>query len=142
MKYDVIQNADGNTSIVSTWVDNLSGAKNAFWNQCRLLNADPNTTKAVIGIFNEELNIVEDKKETIDKTVPAPVIYTVAFNSHGGSEVESQEIPYGGTVTIPEDPTRVGYVFTGWELNGYVYNFDGPVYENMVLVATWEKEEE
>lgn len=141
MKYDVIQNADGNTSIVSTWVDNLNGAKQAFCRTSANLYADPETIKATVAIFDEELNIVDNMKQFIDKTVPTPVIYTVAFNPHGGSEVESQEIPYGGTVTIPEDPTRVGYVFTGWELNGYIYNFDGPVYENMVLVATWEKEE-
>lgn len=141
MKYDVIQNADGNTSIVSTWVDNLNGAKQAFCRTSANLYADPETIKATVAIFDEQLNIVDNMKQFIDKTVPAPVIYTVAFNSHGGSEVESQEIPYGGTVTIPEDPVREGYSFTGWELNGYLYNFDGPVYENMVLVATWEKEE-
>lgn len=137
MKYDVIQNADGDTTIVSTWVDNLNSAKSAFHNQCRNLYNDPETTKAVVGIFDEELNLVDDKKEYINK---ASKYYTIIFNSHGGSEVETQYVLPGEFVTRPDDPTRSGYLFLGWEIDGYAYGFNSPTFKDMILVAAWEKE--
>jgi hypothetical protein len=41
--------------------------------------------------------------------------YTVTFDSRGGSEVESQDVEAGGTVTLPLDPASVdNNVFGGW----------------------------
>ena len=54
---------------------------------------------------------------TSDHTLVAhwePKIYTLTFNSNGGSAVESRSIAYGepyGTLPIP---TRQGYYFEGW----------------------------
>ena len=39
---------------------------------------------------------------------------TIEFESNGGSEVASQEVPGGTKATKPEDPTRLGYTFAGW----------------------------
>jgi uncharacterized repeat protein (TIGR02543 family) len=41
-------------------------------------------------------------------------MYTVTFNSQGGSSVSFQEIGYGSLVSEPSDPTRTGYTFNGW----------------------------
>ena len=140
MKYNIIQNADGNTSIVSEW-SNINSAKQNFHNQCRILYADPDTTKAIVGLFDEQLNIVDEKKEWIDKSVPTVPVYTVLFNLHGGEgSIPSQSVEQGQKVTQPTDPIREGYTFTGWELDGYAYDFDSLAYKDMTLVATWEKE--
>lgn len=44
----------------------------------------------------------------------AVVPQSVAFNSNGGSEVATQYVKSGGTVSVPSDPTKSGFVFGGW----------------------------
>jgi len=41
-------------------------------------------------------------------------VYTVTFNSQGGSAVSGQEVMEGYPVTEPATPTRTGYSFSGW----------------------------
>ena len=50
---------------------------------------------------------------------PAPTptpnpIYTVTFDSQGGSAVNSQTVARGGKVIEPTAPTKTGYTFGGW----------------------------
>lgn len=40
--------------------------------------------------------------------------YTIIFDSAGGSVVNSITQDYGTEITLPPDPTREGYTFTGW----------------------------
>jgi|GEM_PF-4437109 Listeria/Bacterioides repeat len=40
--------------------------------------------------------------------------YTVAFNSNGGSNVNSQIVAFGNPITQPPAPTKTGYTFAGW----------------------------
>jgi len=52
---------------------------------------------------------------TQKEDAPPPVpIYTVTFNSNGGSAVASQTVNEGDDATKPADPTQTGYVFAGW----------------------------
>ncbi len=67
--------------------------------------------------------------------------YLVEFDSNGGTKVQSQNVEKGGKVTKPEDPTKEGYSFARWELDGEKYDFDLEVTEDMVLVAKWNKKE-
>lgn len=67
MKYDVIQNANGITTVVSSWDDNKNGAFQAFHNQCRLLYSDAETTKATVKVMDENLDVVDGKIEYINK---------------------------------------------------------------------------
>ncbi len=41
--------------------------------------------------------------------------YSISFNPNGGSIVESITEDYGTTITQPDDPTREGYTFMGWD---------------------------
>ena len=53
---------------------------------------------------------------TGDRTLYAawtPVNSTVTFDSQGGSAVSSQTVGYGGLVTEPTDPTRIGDLHAG-----------------------------
>ena len=65
--------------------------------------------------------------------------HTVTFDSNGGSALDSQEVNYNEIATRPTDPTRGGYQFKGWLLNGSPYNFDTPITGNITLTAVWEK---
>ncbi|MBE7064382.1 MAG: hypothetical protein E7384_00995 [Ruminococcaceae bacterium] len=64
--------------------------------------------------------------------------YTVTFDSAGGSAVTAQTIEEGQKVTKPADPTKSGFNFKGWTLNGSAYNFNTAVNGDITLVATWE----
>nr|HPR40477.1 InlB B-repeat-containing protein [Oscillospiraceae bacterium] len=67
-------------------------------------------------------------------------VYTITFNSNGGSIVKSQSIPYGGNVKDPDDPVRDGYTFGGWYLDaGFTqkYDFTSAIGANVTLYAKW-----
>ena len=67
--------------------------------------------------------------------------YTVTFDTQGGTPVASQTVAENGTVARPSDPTRDGYTFKGWTLDGQPYDFDTPVAGNLTLTAVWEENE-
>ena len=67
--------------------------------------------------------------------------YTVTFDSNGGSAVTAQSIEAGQKATKPADPTKDGYDFKGWTLNGSAYDFNSAVNGNITLVATWEQQQ-
>ncbi|MBQ3150920.1 MAG: InlB B-repeat-containing protein [Clostridia bacterium] len=46
----------------------------------------------------------------------------------------------GSVLAAPENPTRKGYVFTGWTYNGEPYTFTTVPAQNITLVASWETE--
>ena len=50
---------------------------------------------------------------------------TVTFNTNGGSEVAPITQNIGSAVTAPEAPTKAGYVFDDWYLDGEVFELDG-----------------
>ena len=42
--------------------------------------------------------------------------------------------------TKPANPTRSGYYFSHWKLNGVPFNFNTPINSDITLVAHWETE--
>ena len=82
--------------------------------------------------FNFETPITED----ITLLATYEDVYSVYFDSNGGSKVASGTIK-GGKVAKPEDPTRKGYKFLGWYLEDKAYDFSSEVKDNMTLKAKW-----
>ena len=66
--------------------------------------------------------------------------YTVTFDSDGGSAVDSQTVRKGNTASEPAEPTKDGFVFYGWFLDGVLYDFNTAVRENLTLTAMWGEE--
>lgn len=60
-------------------------------------------------------------------------IYTVTFNSQGGSTVESQEIEEDSLAIQPAPPTKKGYTFNKW-----AFDFFTPITKNIEITAEWD----
>ena len=65
--------------------------------------------------------------------------YTVSFDLNGGSgDVPDQQVMRGNKVSKPEVPTRAGYDFLGWFVDGEQWSFVGHVVtEDMTITAEW-----
>lgn len=79
---------------------------------------------------------------TADLTVDARWVknmYTVSFDSNGGSGVQSQQVAYEDAASQPDNPTLEGHTFQGWTLDGDPYDFTTPVTSNITLKALWKR---
>lgn len=68
-------------------------------------------------------------------------VWTVTFNTNGGTPEPESQIRANLPATKPDDPTRSGYVFAGWytdEACTAAYDFTKPVTDNITLYAKWE----
>ena len=75
-----------------------------------------------------------------DEASPAPELFTVTFDSNGGSAVASQQVERGKCAQQPKDPVKDGYEFVNWNLNGKAYDFVAPVTKSITLKAVWKAE--
>ena len=64
-------------------------------------------------------------------------VYTVTFNSDGGTPVPPQVRPRGAAAVKPADPTKPGLDFGGWYIGENAYDFTQPVTANLTLTAKW-----
>ena len=85
--------------------------------------------------------ITGDITLTASWTEKAPTLFTVAFNTGGASNIPSQKVKEGDKAARPTDPKRTGYTFTGWQLNGKDYDWNIPITTDIILTATWQKNE-
>ena len=60
--------------------------------------------------------------------------YTITFDTNGGSEIAPITQDYGTEITVPDNPTRKGYTFKGWDKE---IPETMPA-ENMTVKAQWE----
>lgn len=68
------------------------------------------------------------------------LMWTVTFDSQGGSAVAAKKVENGKTVAKPTDPTRSEYSFDGWfeEKDAITpFNFSTPITSNWTLYAGW-----
>lgn len=125
---------DGETVKISTSTDSTSIAienGSLVLSEGAIVTLVDGTTQEVTG---EGMVIIPD------------VIFTITFNTTGGSEVSSVQLRKGEYVTEPEDPTLTGYLFEGWysdELNTTLWDFEADVVsEDVTLYAGWKEWEE
>ncbi len=87
------------------------------------------------------INVLAEEEITPPEEVETPEVttYTVTFDSDGGSSIESQTIEEGKTVARPSNPTKEGYTFKEWQLDGKTYTFLETVTANITLKAVWEE---
>ena len=72
------------------------------------------------------------------RTIQSTGFVTVTFDSG----VSPQTIRQGKCAVEPEAPTKPGYVFKGWYLDGKKFDFTTPVMSDITLTAQWELKEQ
>ena len=85
----------------------------------------------------------DDKADEIPATMPAENVtatalwkinqYTITFDTNGGSKVAAITADYAEAVTVPENPTKEGHTFAGWDKE---IPATMPA-ENMTITAKW-----
>lgn len=119
--YDFSSSVENEFELVASWEKNKEVTTKSS-------NKSTTTTKK-IPTTNKQTTTTTKQKQN----------YTVTFNSNGGSSVASQIVVEGNNVVKPSDPTREGYKFNGWTLNGNIYNFSNSITGNITLVASWSQ---
>jgi len=69
------------------------------------------------------------------------IMYTVSFNTNGGSMIPNIEVGMYEKVLQPTDPARPGYTFADWYTDqslSYIFDFDSLIINNITLYAKWE----
>ena len=69
-------------------------------------------------------------------------VYTVTFNTLGGSSVASETVEYGSKVNVPTPPTYEGYRFMGWSSSQdevVEVDFEKAITGNVQYFAVWNK---
>lgn len=78
----------------------------------------------------------------VPKHINVNTIYDIHFDSNGGSLVPSQSITAGNSIVMPENPTKEGYIFTGWyrdkECKNHFESYDY-IFSDLTLYACWNK---
>ena len=79
------------------------------------------------------------QSETVQKK------HKITFDTMGGGSIDALKVADGATWSLPEAPTREGYVFKGWFTNvnctaDSAYTETAPITQNLTLFAKWEKQ--
>lgn len=130
--FTVTFNADGGSEVAAQTVeDGKSAAK----------PEDPTKEGFDLeGWFNGESLYDFSAAVTSDLTLTAKwniKTFTVTFDTDGGSEVGSQVVEYGKSVTAPEKPSKDGFFFMGWYVGENLYDFSQPVSNDLTIKALW-----
>ena len=73
--------------------------------------------------------------------VPEQVVYTVTFDTDGGSEISAKSVNADEAVAQPDSPTKTGFVFDGWYTDSQLttaWDFETKVTQNITLYAKWK----
>lgn len=68
-------------------------------------------------------------------------LFTVSFNTDGGSEIPAQTVLEYTKAELPEDPVKEGYVFLGWkdeDGNSFVFDYE-VIFGDTILTAEWNE---
>ena len=66
-------------------------------------------------------------------------MHTVTFDTQDGTKIDPVMVRCGNPVAQPITPSKAGYYFSGWFLNGSKYNFSTPVTSDITITAEFTK---
>lgn len=101
---------------------------------------EEDTTTTTTTTTTTKTTTTTTKKTTTKKvtTTKKEEVYTVAFNSNGGSTVATQQVK-ANEKAKNITPTRAGYKFVGWYYHGSKFDFNTKINKDYILVAKWTK---
>ena len=67
--------------------------------------------------------------------------YVIKFDSNGGTNIDNQLVNHNDKIIKPTNPTKEGYKFIEWTLEGKTYDFDNLITSDITLVAEWKEVE-
>ena len=70
-------------------------------------------------------------------TIKEGAYRNIVFDTDGGSFVDTQKMLKGQKPTVPDNPTKTGYVFAGWLKDGVPYNVNSPLLWHVTVKANW-----
>ena len=139
VKYEVTFNANGGDGVMApvtlTSGESYNLPDNAF-------TAPENATFKAWEIDGKEYAPGDILTVSADTEVKAVWrnLYTVSFDSVGGSQVDPQTVEDGSAVGKPSDPTKGGYSFDAWYSDANytaLYDFSSLVNHDFMLYAKW-----
>ncbi|MDO5095398.1 MAG: InlB B-repeat-containing protein [Peptostreptococcaceae bacterium] len=91
-------------------------------------------------VIKYELNVVPFVNNSDEGSNPdlSQNKYRVTFDSNGGSEVSEQLVEHDKQAVQPDSPSKEGYKFIGWELDGKLFDFGMKITKDIQLKAVWE----
>lgn len=138
---------EGTWNLLNADIDWMLEIVNDIWENRGNIVETPTTDQPITTYFIDKdvfnCNMLPNGKrsiayitEPIDTTTDT--MYKVNFAGMGATSTPaSQMVQSGGLAQKPADPTRYGYLFSGWQLNGSNYDFTMPVTADITLAATW-----
>ena len=66
-------------------------------------------------------------------------MHTVTFDTQGGTKIDPVMVRCGNPVAQPITPSKAGYYFSGWFLNGSKYDFSTSVTSDITITAKFTK---
>ena len=134
---DIASISLSNSTQIFSFINDITVAKDASFIVARDIGCEQiiNSKIATLNEGDNSFYILvtngnEQKLYTV--TVRRRPMYTVTFNTAGGSSVPSQTIEEGGILTAPQETTRAGYTFNGWNTD-----LTAPITENKTVTAQW-----
>ena len=85
-----------------------------------------------IEFFYGDLSYTGELEDTI-------TYYTITFDTEGGTSIDSVVAKKNDTLEEPASPTKEGYTFLYWVLDGEEYDFTTKVNSDITLIAVWKE---
>ncbi len=145
--YKVVFDSDGGTSVSSIEVkegEKLSSPKNPTKKGFTFVEWQLNGKKYDFNnpiSSNLELKAKWNNNSNSDSNETTATFYTVKFDSNGGNDIPSQKVKKGEKAIMPTNPTKRGYTFVEWQLNGKKYSFNNSINNDIELKAIWSSEQ-
>lgn len=97
--------------------------------------------KVIVNDGKDGAEAISNTFATVEK--PLPKIWTITYNLDGGTINNAPTSYEEGKGTSLVNPTKEGYTFTGWKLNGTtITEISASQTGNVELVATWKQNEQ
>lgn len=66
-----------------------------------------------------------------------PIVYSVSFETSGGTVIPNQTLNSGSLPIKPNNPEKENHTFDGWYIGENKYEFDTPITQNTIIYAKW-----